>query len=105
MNRVKQVKNEIDNKNIIEINDGEEIEFIEHCLDRLHHDRDLAALHIRKLLAGAEYFLELYRLIPNDQTGLDEAVTQEMTIQRYRQQNRSETESYRKKKKKSLPFI
>ena len=44
----------------MEINDGEQIEFIEHCLDLLHHDRDLAALHIRKLLEGAENFLELY---------------------------------------------
>ena len=60
VNRVKQVENEIDNKYIMEINDGEQIEFIEHCLDLLHHDRDLAALHIRKLLEGAENFLELY---------------------------------------------
>lgn len=44
----------------MEIHEGEEIEFIELCLQKLHHDRDLAALHIRKLLEGAENFLELY---------------------------------------------
>jgi len=41
---VKQVESEIDNKAIVELNDGEEINFVEQCLDKLHHDRDLASL-------------------------------------------------------------
>ena len=47
----------------MEINDGEEIKFIEHCLEKLHHDRDLAALHVRKLLDGANHFIGLYNEI------------------------------------------
>ena len=111
-NRVKQVQSEIDNKSIIEINEGGEIEFVELCLGKLHHDRDLAALHVRKLLSGANHFVNLYNQIQYDQQKEAEEMSPSQFEQLSQQQRlgatggiQSTSNQQQSKAKKKLPFI
>lgn len=67
-NRVKQVQDEIAEKSIIEAIGGDDIELVEKILGDLHHDRDLASLHVQKLLKGANRFIQMYDEIKFDQT-------------------------------------
>lgn len=67
-NRVKQVQDEIAEKSIIEAIGGDDIELVEKILSDLHHDRDLASLHVQKLLKGANRFIQMYDEIKFDQT-------------------------------------
>ena len=57
--RVKQVQSEVQDKTIMQMNGDEgmsPLQFVEHCLTQLHHDRDLASLLVNKLLRGCQKF-------------------------------------------------
>ena len=44
------------------------IEFVDECLKKLHHDRDLSSLLVGKLLRGVNKFIELYERTHMDET-------------------------------------
>ena len=66
---MKQIQTEINNKTIEYINEeSSNFTFVDNCLKKLHHDRDLSSLLVGKLLKGANKFLELYREMDLEET-------------------------------------
>lgn len=70
MNRVKQTKEIILDKTIVDVMDETitPLKFLQDKLEELHYDRDLSALLVPKLLHGCKKFMDQFEAVDFDAT-------------------------------------